>query len=67
MTMRSGLRKSWMADPSRRNSGFETTETSLRPSARSTTLVEPTGTVDLFTTMASDGSNGPISRAAASM
>ena len=41
ITMRSGLRKSWMAEPSRRNSGFDTTDTSLRPSARSTTRVEP--------------------------
>ena len=42
ITMRSGLRKSWMAEPSRRNSGFDTTATSLRPSARSTTRVDPT-------------------------
>ena len=39
--MRSGWRKSWIAEPSRRNSGFDTTATSLRPSARSTTRVEP--------------------------
>src|SRR5688500_16407803 len=64
ITMRSGWRKSWMAEPSRRNSGFETTATSLRPSARSTTRVDPTGTVDLLTTIASLGSTGPISRAA---
>ena len=44
-----------MAEPSRRNSGFDTTATSLRPSARSTTRVEPTGTVDLLTTTASLG------------
>ena len=56
-----------MAEPSRRNSGLDTTAMSLRPSARSTTRVEPTGTVDLFTTTASVGISGPISRAAASM
>jgi hypothetical protein len=56
-----------MADPSRRNSGLETTAMSLRPRARSTTRVEPTGTVDLLTTIASLGSSGPISRAASSM
>ena len=66
-TMRSGWRKSCTADPSRRNSGFDTTRTSGRPSTRSTTLVEPTGTVDLFTTMASGGSAGAIWRAAVSM
>ena len=53
--------------PSRRNSGFDTTRTSDRPRARSTTRVEPTGTVDLLMTTASAGSTGPISRAAASM
>ena len=35
--------------PSRRNSGFDTTWTSSRRTARSTTRVEPTGTVDLLT------------------
>src|SRR3712207_3922751 len=44
ITMRSGFRQSWTAEPSRRNSGFETTNTSPRPRARSTTRVEPTGT-----------------------
>jgi hypothetical protein len=65
--MRSGLRKSWTAEPSRRNSGFDTTTTSSRPSTRSTTRVDPTGTVDLLTTTASAGSTGPTWRAAASM
>ena len=51
-TMRSGCRKSWTAVPSRRNSGLDTTDTSGRRSTRSTTLVEPTGTVDLLTTTA---------------
>src|SRR5688500_17609599 len=65
ITTRSGWRKSSTAAPSRRNSGLDTTQTSGRPSARSTTLVEPTGTVDLLITTASGGSTGPISRAAA--
>jgi hypothetical protein len=65
--MRSGLRKSWTAEPSRRNSGLLTTITSSRPSTRSTTRVEPTGTVDLLTTTASAGRTGPIWRAAVSM
>ena len=67
MTTRSGWRKSVTALPSRRNSGFDTTDTSERPSARSTTRVEPTGTVDLLMTTALGGRTGPISRAAASM
>src|SRR5918997_5806906 len=50
ITMRSGLRKSLTADPSRRNSGFDTTVTSSRRSASSTTRADPTGTVDLLTT-----------------
>ena len=58
ITMRSGCRKSWTAEPSRRNSGFDTTSTSGRPSARSTTRVEPTGTVDLLTTTAPGGRSG---------
>ena len=49
-TTRSGLNESWMAVPSRRNSGLETTETSVRPMSLSTTSAEPTGTVDLLTT-----------------
>src|SRR4051794_27454245 len=67
MTMRSGCRKSCTAEPSRRNSGFDTTNTSLRPSARSTTPVDPTGTVDLLTTTVSGVRTGPTSAAAASM
>src|SRR4030095_7773138 len=67
MTMRSGVRESWTADALRRNSGLDTTTTSSRPSTRSTTRVDPTGTVDLLTTTASDGRTGPISRATASM
>ena len=67
MTTRSGCRKSVTALPSRRNSGLDTTETSERPSARSTTRVEPTGTVDLLITTALAGRTGPISRAADSM
>ena len=66
-TTRSGLRKSCTAEPSRKNSGFETTLTSGRPITRSTTLALPTGTVDLLTTTASYGRTGPTSRAAASM
>src|SRR3954452_14005102 len=67
ITTRSGFRKSCTADPSRRNSGFDTTLTSGRPNTRSTTFALPTGTVDLLTTTASNGRTGPISRAAASM
>ncbi len=48
-TMRSGWRLSATAVPSRRNSGLDTTWTSWRPSTRSTTRVDPTGTVDLLT------------------
>jgi hypothetical protein len=66
-TMRSGLRKSWMAEPSRRNSGLDTTATSSRPSTSSTTRVDPTGTVDLLTTTLSGSSTGPISPAATRM
>ena len=61
-----GLRKSLTADPSRRNSGLETTATSGRFITRSTTLVEPTGTVDLLTTIEFGGSTSAISAAAAS-
>ena len=67
ITTRSGWRKSLTAEPSRRNSGLDTTKTSLRPSACSTRRVEPTGTVDLLTTTDSGASTGAISRAAASM
>ena len=45
--------------PSRRNSGFETTATSGRCSTRSTTRVEPTGTVDLLTTTAPGAQDRP--------
>ena len=67
ITMRSGWRKSWIADPSRRNSGFDTTLTSDRPSAFSTTFVDPTGTVDLLITIDSDVSTGAIEVAAVTM
>ncbi len=67
MTTRSGCRKSLTAEPSRRNSGLDTTKTSLRPSASSTRRVEPTGTVDLLTTIEPAASSGAISAAAASM
>src|SRR5439155_14095013 len=67
ITMRSGLRKSCTAEPSRRNSGFDTTRTSSRCSASSTTRVDPTGTVDLLTTIDSLGSTGPIASAATRM
>src|SRR6266508_427930 len=66
-TMRSGCKKSCTAEPSRRNSGFDTTATSGRRSTRSTTFVDPTGTVDFVTTMAPGASTGAISRAAASI
>ena len=65
-TTRSGCRKSSIADPSRKNSGFDTTRTSGRRNTRSTTFVDPTGTVDLFTTIAPDPKTGSISAAAAS-
>ena len=65
-TMRSGWRQSGTAEPSRRNSGLDTTVTSVRPSTRSTTRVEPTGTVDLFTMTVPGVSMGPISLATAS-
>src|SRR5215218_7954844 len=67
MTTRSGWRKSWTAVPSRRNSGFDTTATSARWSACSTTRVEPTGTVDLLITTASVRRWGEIDSAAAWM
>ena len=65
-TMRSGWRLSATAVPSRRNSGLETTVTSGRPSTRSTTRVDPTGTVDLFTMTEPGERWGPISSATAS-
>src|SRR5215213_1542395 len=64
-TTRSGFKKSSTAEPSRKNSGFETTRTSARFRTRSTTLVEPTGTVDLLTTIDSYGSTSAISAHAA--
>ena len=68
MTMRSGCLKSWMAAPSRRNSGFETTATSLsgRNSRmmRSTSSPVPTGTVDLVMTTVKSRSAAAISRVA---
>ena len=65
-TIRSGWRLSWTAVPSRRNSGLDTTVTSCRPSTRSTTRVEPTGTVDLLTMTVPGRRWGPISSATAS-
>ena len=65
-TMRSGFRLSSTAVPSRRNSGLETTLTSGRPMTCSTMVAEPTGTVDLLTTMAPGSRWAAISLAAAS-
>ncbi len=65
-TMRSGCRLSGTAVPSRRNSGLDTTVTSWRPRTRSTTRVEPTGTVDLLTMIVPGNRWGPISSATAS-
>ena len=67
MTMRFGLRKSCTAWPSRRNSGFDATETPSvgapdSDSTRCTKRVEPTGTVDLLITTAPGRSTGAISR-----
>ena len=67
ITTRSGWRKSCTAEPSRRNSGLDTTATSVRPRACSTTRVEPTGTVDLLMTTDSGCRCGPISAAASWM
>jgi hypothetical protein len=54
MTTRSGRMKSLIADPSRRNSGFEATSNSASGRASRMILVTsapvPTGTVDLVTT-----------------
>jgi hypothetical protein len=51
MTIRSGCLKSWIAAPSRKNSGFDTTATStlgrISRMIRSTSSPVPTGTVDL--------------------
>ena len=65
-TIRSGCRLSRTAVPSRKNSGLETTLTSERPITCSTMVAEPTGTVDLLTTIEPDERCGPISLAAAS-
>ena len=65
-TIRSGLRLSTTAVPSRRNSGLETTPMSGRPITCSTMFAEPTGTVDLLTTMAPGMSKEAISLAASS-
>jgi hypothetical protein len=66
ITTRSGCRKSCTADPSRRNSGIETTWMSLRPITCSMIRVDPTGTVDALTTIVSGARWGPISAATAS-
>ncbi len=55
MTMRSGRSVSSMAEPSRRNSGLETTSNWIgiswwRVITSRTSSPVPTGTVDLFTT-----------------
>ena len=54
ITTRSGRMKSPIADPSRRNSGFETTENGCVPLRSSITFSiswpVPIGTVDLVTT-----------------
>jgi hypothetical protein len=56
ITIRSGFSVSWMAEPSRRNSGFETTSNSCG-SVRCCSIIRrtrspvPTGTVDLLTTI----------------
>ena len=65
-TIRSGCRLSITAVPSRRNSGFETTLMSGRPITCSTMVAEPTGTVDLLTTMAPGTRCVAISLAASS-
>src|ERR1019366_7130991 len=67
-TTRSGCLKSWMAAPSRRNSGFDTTANSASARAsrmiRSTSSPVPTGTVDLVITTVKPSSAPAISRAA---
>ena len=65
MTTRSGLRKSSMAEPSLRNSGFETTLKGCLVFVRTssaTFFAVPTGTVLLVTTMALAARCGAISR-----
>ena len=58
-TIRSGPRKSRTAEPSRRNSGFDTTATSSRSSISAVRAAVPTGTVDLFTTTVPGASERP--------
>ena len=65
-TMRSGLRLSSTAVPSRRNSGLDTTLMSGRPITCSTSVAEPTGTVDLLTTTQPGSRCAAMSLAAAS-
>ena len=60
-TIRSGPRKSLTAEPSRRNSGFDTTPMSVRSSISAVRSAVPTGTVDLFTTTVPGASDDPIS------
>ena len=54
ITTRSGRMKSWIAEPSRRNSGFEATSNrtfgQTRRRIAATSRPVPTGTVDLVTT-----------------
>ena len=68
-TTRSGRLKSSIAEPSRRNSGLETTATSssglISRMRRSTSSPVPTGTVDLVTTTQGPVSARAISSAAA--
>src|SRR3954463_666003 len=70
ITTRAGSRKSRTAVPSRRNSGFDATPTSLVAPAwlrwRATNCVDPTGIVDLFTTTVPARSTGAISWTTAS-
>ena len=66
-TTRDGCKKSYTAVPSRKNSGFDATCTSLRPSKPATVLLAPTGTVDLLTTTAFTANMGPMRPATASI
>ena len=69
MTIRSGCLKSWIAAPSRRNSGLETTGTAMSGRSsrriRSTSSPVPIGTVDLVTTTVASDKSGASWRAAA--
>ena len=66
---RSGCMKSWMAEPSRRNSGLEQTANSPSGRAarrrRSISRLVPTGTVDLVTMTVKPLRCGAISSTAA--